>query len=90
MQNKSGENTLSVYSLFLSESDRDAFAGAAPLIPGDINSDGFVTIEDVTALLNALSSGTASQICDLDNSGNVSIEDVTSLLNLLAGTLPGV
>ncbi len=54
---------------------------------GDVDMDGQVKINDVTALINYLLSGDASGIsveaadCDLDN--NVKIGDVTTLINYL-------
>ncbi len=61
---------------------------------GDVDADGDVSINDVTALIDYLLSGNASGIilanadCDLD--GDVSISDVTTLIDyLLAGHWPG-
>ena len=52
---------------------------------GDLNGDDRLSIEDVTALLNMLSSGDLQAQADIDRSGGVTIEDVTALLNILAG-----
>jgi len=54
--------------------------------PGDVNHDGKVSINDVTALINYLmsSTGTACDICaDVDNDGAVLIKDVTELISRL-------
>ena len=58
---------------------------------GDVNGDGQVKINDVTALINYLLSGDASgvnlQAADCNQDGNVKIGDVTALINyLLSGT----
>lgn len=54
---------------------------------GDVNMDGNVNIDDVTALIDYLLSGNASNIdvnaADVDQSGNVSIDDVTGLIDML-------
>lgn len=54
------------------------------LLRGDVDGDGSVTINDVTALIDILLSGsgsTAASDCDLDS--NVSINDVTALIDYL-------
>jgi hypothetical protein len=66
-------------------------AGGNDFIRGDVNGDNLVTISDVTALINYLLNGDASNInidaADCNESGNVSIADVTALINfLLSGT----
>ena len=60
---------------------------------GDVNSDGYVKINDVTALVDYLLSGDASAVnvakADTNNDGKVSIADVTTLINyLLSGEWP--
>ena len=54
-------------------------------IVGDVTGDGFVDINDVTALINYVLSGDASNIdlraADLTGDGQVDINDVTSLIN---------
>jgi len=57
---------------------------------GDVNRDGFVTISDVTALINALLSGQneltehfSPANADCDQNGTMSISDVTALINYL-------
>ncbi len=57
---------------------------------GDVNSDGFINISDVTALINRLFSGPAPTIseenADANNDGKITIADVTALINsLLSG-----
>ncbi len=58
---------------------------------GDVDADGNVTISDVTALIDYLLSGNASEVnltaadCDLD--GGITISDVTALIDyLLSGS----
>ena len=54
---------------------------------GDVNGDGHVDINDVTALINSVLSGNATGVnmtnanCDLQ--GNVDINDVTALINFV-------
>ena len=57
---------------------------------GDVNSDGFVNITDVTSLINRLLNGPAPTIseenADANNDGSVTIADVTALISsLLSG-----
>ena len=55
---------------------------------GDVNGDGQVKIDDVTALINLLLSGnTSAPAADCNQDGKVAIGDVTALINyLLSGT----
>lgn len=60
---------------------------------GDVNSDGYVKINDVSALIDYLFSGDESAVniskADTNNDGKVSIADVSSLINyLLSGEWP--
>lgn len=60
------------------------------VLVGDVNNDGMVAIDDVTALIDYLLSGDASGInqtaADVDGNGSVSIADATELIDkLLAG-----
>ena len=54
---------------------------------GDVNNDGEVKIGDVTALINYLLNGDASNInlqaADCDQNGEIKIADVTALINYL-------
>ena len=58
--------------------------------PGDVNSDGYVNISDVTSLINyLLSGGQSSNNADTNQDGKISISDVTTLINfLLSGKWP--
>ena len=56
---------------------------AATLI-GDVNSDGYVNISDVTYLINLLlSNANAPEAADVNTDGSVNISDVTALINIL-------
>ena len=54
---------------------------------GDVNGDGFVTIGDVTALIDILLGGETDRalFCDVNLDGSVTISDVTTLIDLLLG-----
>lgn len=58
-----------------------------PIKLGDVDDDGVVNISDVTALIDYLLSGNATNIsvvnADVDADGNVNISDVTALIDLL-------
>ena len=53
--------------------------------PGDVNSDGSISISDVTALINVLlsSGGGDNPYADVNGDGKISIADVTTLINVL-------
>lgn len=55
---------------------------------GDVNQDGYVTIADVTTLVNIiLGKNTApeSGLADVNQDGRISIADVTALVNIILG-----
>lgn len=55
-----------------------------PVVFGDVNADGTVSIEDVSALLALIAEGSTAEVADVDGDGAVSIRDVSKLLALLA------
>lgn len=54
-------------------------------MPGDVDGDGKVNIDDVTTLINHLLKGSTSVSdgADANEDGNINIDDVTSLINKL-------
>ena len=50
---------------------------------GDVDGNGNVTIDDVTALIDVLLTGNATPSADCDNNGRVNIDDVTALINYI-------
>ena len=54
---------------------------------GDVNADGLLSIQDISALLQAIADETVSDVvdrADLNGDGSVTVQDVTALLVLLA------
>lgn len=54
--------------------------------PGDLNLDGYLTISDVTSLIDYLLGGDLSEATkngDVNNDGSINISDVTSLIDTL-------
>lgn len=62
-------------------------AGGSDYKIGDVNMDGYVTISDVTALIDYLLGGDESNInvlaANVNGDGGVTIADVTALIDLL-------
>ena len=55
-------------------------------ILGDVNGDGLVTVADVTALINAVLSGSGDideRAADLNGDGQITVADVTALINMV-------
>ena len=50
---------------------------------GDINGDGFVDVDDLNMLINAILADKAIAGGDLNNDGNVDIDDVNTIINLI-------
>ena len=81
------------WNLTLSVDNMTLVINKVEFVRGDVDNSGEVRIGDVTALINYLLSGDASQIntqaADCDKSGDVKIGDVTALINyLLSGSWP--
>ena len=59
------------------------------LIPGDVNDDGTVNMDDLTLLINCLlgeQEALEDLNADVDNDGDVLMDDLTLLINMLLGT----
>lgn len=57
-------------------------------VPGDVDGDGRVNIDDVTLLIDMLLGGSNANLTaahDVDGSGRVNIDDVTLLIDMLLG-----
>lgn len=58
-----------------------------PVVPGDVDDDGEVTIADVTTLIDYILSSEIATVntanADVDQDGEISIADVTSLIDLI-------
>ena len=59
---------------------------------GDVNNDGYITIADVTALVNIILGKDNAEphqynhvSADVNQDGNVTIADVTALVNIILG-----
>ena len=63
--------------------------GPQPSVRGDVNKDGNVRIDDVTALIDYLLSGNGDDLdlvaADCNKDGDIRIDDVTSLIDFLLG-----
>ena len=58
-----------------------------PYIRGDVNLDGFVSIADVTTLVNIILGKQTEPygIADINDDETISIADVTALVNIILG-----
>ena len=63
------------------------FENGHGFVPGDVNHDTYLTIDDVTVLINYLLTDDASSIClicaDVNGDTFITIDDVTTLINIL-------
>ncbi|MBQ9554989.1 MAG: dockerin type I repeat-containing protein [Muribaculaceae bacterium] len=61
--------------------------GSSTVVKGDVNGDGIMSIDDVTALIDYLLSNKADSIslegADIDDDGRISIDDVSTLIDAL-------
>ena len=57
--------------------------------PGDVDGDGVIGIDDITALIDHILNSEATTVspgADVDNNGIISIDDVTVLIDMLLGS----
>lgn len=81
-------------TIVVNSADGYAFADSCQVMVyterGDVNGDGFVDIADVSALIDYLLGGDASEVnevnADTDANGDVSIADVSMLIDYLLGS----
>ncbi len=61
--------------------------GGEEVIPGDVNEDGEVNINDVVAIINVMAGTATWQNANVngDPDGNVDINDVVAVINIMAG-----
>ena len=73
--------------LMVSKGVGPEYENPADYITGDVDSNAKVNIDDVTAMINYLLSGSVTPFnannADVDGSGRISIDDVTALINFL-------
>jgi len=67
--------------------DRSYIWQLIPVVLGDVNIDGEVTIADVTALVNIILGTSTDEfgVADINGDGAVTIADVTALVNIILG-----
>ena len=54
-------------------------------MPGDVDGNGSVGIEDVNAVINTMLGQGANTNADLNGNGSVGIEDVNAVINIMLG-----
>lgn len=57
-----------------------------PALPGDLNDDGNVDVEDVNLIINAILNENANNLTgngDLNGDGNIDVEDVNAIINII-------
>jgi hypothetical protein len=57
--------------------------------PGDVDGDGVIGIDDITALIDHILNSEATTVspgADVDGDGIISIDDVTVLIDMLLGS----
>lgn len=77
--------------LYYTDGTQFVIHSEAPVVQGDLDGDGKVTITDITAMIDYLLNGTIDQIdpaiADVNHDGAVNIADITALIDmLLAGS----
>ena len=60
--------------------------GEAPAVPGDVNGDGIVGIDDVNAVINMmLGKAEQTDAADINGDGTIGIDDVNAVINIMLG-----
>ena len=55
------------------------------LIPGDVDGNGSVGVEDVNAVINVMLGKAQNPLADLSGNGSVGVEDVNAVINIMLG-----
>lgn len=77
------ENAL--YGFYINGRLREEGDQPDPGVPGDVDGNGSVGIEDVNAVINAMLGPGAGTGADVDGNGSVGIEDVNAVINIMLG-----
>jgi formylglycine-generating enzyme required for sulfatase activity len=59
-----------------------------PVVHGDVNGDGEITIADVNAVIDVILSGAGDSSADVNDDGEISIADVNEVINLILNPRP--
>ena len=60
-------------------------AGPEPGVPGDVDGNGSVGVEDVNAVINVMLGKAENPKADLCGNGSVGVEDVNAVINIMLG-----
>ena len=60
-------------------------AGPEPGVPGDVDGNGSVGVEDVNAVINVMLGKAENPKADLSGNGSVGVEDVNAVINIMLG-----
>ncbi|MBQ9218707.1 MAG: Omp28-related outer membrane protein [Muribaculaceae bacterium] len=63
----------------------DRFGDITETVPGDIDGNGSVGVEDVNAVINVMLGKAENPIADVDGNGSVGVEDVNAVINIMLG-----
>ena len=55
----------------------------APVIPGDVNGDGEITIADVNTLIDQILNSTGTDASDVNKDGEINVADVNALIGII-------
>ncbi|MBR1474523.1 MAG: hypothetical protein IJ613_02980 [Muribaculaceae bacterium] len=59
--------------------------GTMPGVPGDVDGNGSVGVEDVNAVINVMLGKAQNPLADLSGNGSVGVEDVNAVINIMLG-----
>ncbi|MBR1474712.1 MAG: Omp28-related outer membrane protein [Muribaculaceae bacterium] len=62
-----------------------SFSDITETVPGDIDGNGSVGVEDVNAVINVMLGKAENAIADVDGNGSVGVEDVNAVINIMLG-----
>ena len=57
--------------------------GSSCNLLGDINSDGFINIQDIVVLINCILDNNCDECSDISNDGIINILDVVHIINII-------
>ncbi len=79
VKNAAGEESEHIFIRFNYEK------GETPAVPGDVDGNGSVGVEDVNEVINVMLGTSQNALADVDGNGSVGVEDVNAVINIMLG-----
>lgn len=79
VKNENGEESEHIFIRF------NYLKGETPTIPGDVNGDGRVDVEDINAIINVMLGKSDDAKADVTGEGAIDVTDINAVVNIMLG-----